>query len=115
MNFYSNLNPLNLYGIYELDSGGEIIYCGKHSSDGYFNRHTDLIGNNFFEIAGFQNIEDFRRRIKHFFQNSNPMEVFNFDCRFSQSISKVKVKLVRILKRESDGSSDFVIVDIRKV
>ena len=115
MNIYSNLSPLNLCGIYELDSSGEIVYCGTHSSDGCFSRNTDLIGNNFFDIAGFENVEDFRRQIKFFLQNTNPMENFDFDCCFSESVANVKVKLVRVSEWESEGSSDFVIVDIRKV
>lgn len=115
MDFYSKLNPLNLCGIYELDTDGKIVYCGTHSSDGFFNRNTDLIGNNFFEIADFENIENFRRHINHFFQNSTSVENFNFDCHFSESVSNVKVKLVRVSERESEGSSMFVIVDIRKI
>jgi hypothetical protein len=115
MNLFSNLNSLNLCGIYELDSGGRIIYCGMHSSDGYFKRNTDLIGSNFFDIARFENIEDFRRRIKYFLQNSNPTEDFNFDCRFSESVSNVKVRLVRVSEREPNENSSFVIVDIRRL
>ena len=115
MNTYSNLNPLNLYGIYELDQGGEIVYCGTHSNDGYFSRNTDLIGNNFFDIAGFENVEDFRQRVKYFFQNSNPTDVFNFDCRYSEKVSNVKVRLMRVTERESEGVLKMVIVDIRKV
>jgi hypothetical protein len=115
MNTYSNLNPLNLYGIYELDQGGEIVYCGNHSNDGYFSRNTDLIGNNFFDIAGFENVEDFRQRVKYFFQNSEPTDDFNFDCRFSEKVSNVKVRLMRVTERESEGVLKMVIVDIRKV
>lgn len=112
---YSDLTPLNLCGIYELDTGGKIIYCGAHSSDGYFKRNSDMVGNNFFEIARFENVEDFQRRIKSFLQNLNSTENFNFDCRFSESVSNVKVKLVRVSEGEFEGNSAFVIVDIRKV
>ena len=115
MNTNSNLDPLNLCGIYELDADGKITYCGTHSSDGYFNRNPDLVGSNFFDIADFENIEEFRRQIKFFFQSSNSMENFDFDCRFSETVANVKVKLVRVSEWESEGSSDFVIVDIRKV
>jgi hypothetical protein len=115
MKHFSDLNALNLCGIYELDTSGKIVYCGAHSGDGYFKRNAEMVGNNFFEIARFKNVEDFRRRIKFFFQNSNPTENFNFNCRFSESVSNVKVKLVRVSERESEESSAFVIVDIRKV
>ena len=115
MNYNSVLNALNLCGIYELDTGGRIVYCGAHSSDGYFRRNPEMVGNNFYEIARFENVEDFRRRVKSFLQNSNSMENFDFDCRFSESVSNVKVKLVRVSEREFEGNSAFVIVDIRKV
>ena len=115
MNYNSDLNALNLCGIYELDTGGRIAYCGTHSSDGYFKRNLKIIGNNFYEIARFENVGDFRRRIKSFLQNSNSMEDFDFDCRFAESVSNVRVKLVRVAEREFDGNSAFVIVDIRKV
>ncbi len=93
MNYQSDLSVLNLCGVYEFDRGGRIVYCGAHSSDGYFKPKAELIGNNFYDIAGFENIEDLRRRIKFFLQDSNPSEKFDFDCRFSESVSNVKVKL----------------------
>ena len=115
MNFYSNLTALNLCGIYELDSGGQIVYCGTHSSDGYFKRNAKIIGSNFYEIARFENVEDFRRKIKSFLQNSNSSENFDFDCHFSECVSNVKVNLGRVFERESGRNAAFVIVDIRKV
>lgn len=115
MNISSHLTPENLCGIYELDSGGNINYCRSKLNDGICNQNEDLIGKNFYEIAGFENVELFRRRVKHFFQSLNSTEDFNFDCQFSQSVSNVKVRLVRISEREPEKSSKKVIVDIRKI
>ena len=110
-----HLTPSNLCGIYELDSDGKITYCRSNYNYGISNLNENLIGGNFFEIAGFENVESFRRRVKLFSQSSNSTEDFSFDCRFSESVSKVKVRLVRISEREPERSSKMVIVDIRKV
>ena len=115
MNHFFNLTPSNLCGIYELDSDGNINFCRSNYNDGLSNLNENLIGKNFFEIACFENIESFRRRVKIFSQSSNSTEDFSFDCRFSESVSNVKVRLVRIFERESEGSLKRVIVDIRKV
>ncbi len=113
MNSYSYLNSSNVCGIYEVDAFGKIVYCGN-LGNGHFSKNTDLIGNNFFDIAGFENVEDFRQRVQFFFQNSVPTEVFPFDCRCKESVSYVNVKLTRVSETGSEGRSQFVIIDIRK-
>ncbi len=78
MNHLSNLTPLNLCGIYELDSDGRITHCRSNYSDGIFNPNQNFIGENFFEIACFENIDSFRRQIKLFSQSLNSTEDFEF-------------------------------------
>ena len=113
MNLSFRLNSSNVCGIYELDPAGKIVYCGMHSNGRYFNNHSDLIGNNFFDIAGFENVEDFRSRVNGFLRTSNPTEDFSFVCKHPENISNVKVKFMRVSEWESEGRSEFVIVDIR--
>lgn len=108
-----------LFGLFELDADGTIIYSREVSRLGYVAGATSaaLIGRNFFdEVAPFKNVEEFRRHFKFFMRGSNSTENFTFDCRFDGAVVvPVKVKLAQISERESDERTKLVIVDIRKI
>ncbi len=115
MNLTSYLTPLNLCGIYELDSAGKITYYKMNLTYDNSEQETNLTGSNFFEVAGFENIEAFKRHVVHFFQSSDSVADFNFDCRFpAGEPASVKVRLIRVSEREFEANSKKVIVDIRK-
>ena len=104
-----------IYGLYELDASGKVMYS-KVGSGGYSaNTANTLVGQNFFdEIAPFKNIEEFRRRFRYFAQSSDSAQKFYFTCQFDEQPVEVKVMLTHICEREYDASSKLIIVDIRK-
>ncbi len=116
MNISDNLTTQSLFGLFELDSTGKVLYS-KVESDGIFdNRKTGLAGLNFYdEVVSFKNINEFRRHLDQFAGGGDSVGNFNFVCRYDDGSEQVKVRLVRVSEREYDGRAKLTIVDIRKV
>ncbi len=116
INICNNLTSQSLFGLFELDSTGKVLYS-KVESDGIFdNRKTGLAGLNFYdEVVTFKNISEFRRHLDRFARSGGLVENFNFTCRYDDGSEQVKVRLVRVSEREYDGRTKLTIVDIRKV
>lgn len=116
MNISDSLTSQSLFGLFELDSTGKVLYS-KVESDGILDdRRTGLAGLNFYEeVAPFKNVNEFRRHLDQFTGGGDPVENFNFTCRYDDGSEQVKVRLVRVSEREYDGCAKLTIVDIRKV
>jgi len=111
-----NTLPAEIYGLFELDSAGTVMYSKIESGDYSAKGWTEFNGLNFFdEVAPFKNVEEFRRRFRYFVKGSDAAEKFNFICQFDEQPLEVKVMLTQISEREFDASSKLIIVDIRKV
>ncbi len=112
----SNLTSQSLFGLFEVDSSGTILYS-KVESDGIFdNRKTALKGLNFYdEVLPFKNVGEFRRHLDYFVGGGDAVGNFNFNCQFDDGSQQVKVRLVRVSEREFDGRAKLTIIDIRKV
>jgi len=116
INVSNNLTSQSLFGLFELDSTGKVLYS-KVESDGIFdNRKTSLAGLNFYdEVVTFKNVGEFRRHLDQFTNGGDPVGNFDFVCRFDDGCEQIKVRLVRVSEREYDGRAKLTIVDIRKV
>jgi hypothetical protein len=116
INISDQLVSQSLFGLFEIDSTGKVLYS-KVESDGIFDdRKTGLTGLNFYdEVVSFKNVNEFRRHLDQFSNCGNPVENFNFTCRYDDGSEQVKVRLVRVSEREYDGRAKLTIVDIRKV
>jgi hypothetical protein len=116
MNVSDNLTSQSLFGLFELDSTGKILYSKVESGGIFDNRKTALAGLNFYdEVAPFKNVGEFRRHLDQFAGGGASVDKFDFVCRFDDGNEQVKVKLVRVSEREYDGWAKLTIVDIRKV
>jgi photoactive yellow protein len=105
----------DIYGLYELDTSGKVMYSKINSGDYLANKPNNVVGRNFFdEVAPFKNVEEFRQRFRYFAQSSESAQKFNFTCQFEEKPVEVKVMLTHICEREFDASSKLIIVDIRK-
>lgn len=105
-----------IFGLFELDSFGTILYSRIDAGNSSVNLPRDLIGRNFFdEIAPFGRTEEFRRRFRYFAKGSDSAEKFTFTDYSDEDSSEVKVMLTQISEREYNGSEKFIIVDIRKI
>jgi hypothetical protein len=106
----------SLFGLFELDATGKVLYS-KVESDGILdNRKTGLAGLNFYdEVVTFKNVNEFRHHLDQFAHCGDPVKNFNFTCRYDDGSEQVKVRLVRVSEREFDGCAKLTIVDIKKV
>ena len=111
-----NVSSTGIFGLFELDPAGTVMYS-KIESGGYSaNGQTEFVGLNFFdEVAPFKNVEEFRRRFQYFARSSDAAEKFNFICQFDKHPLEVKVMLTQISEMEFDAASKLIIVDIRKI
>jgi len=116
MNVSDNLTSQSLFGLFELDSTGKILYSKVESGGIFDDRKTALAGLNFYdEVATFKNVGEFRRHLDYFASGGDSVENFKFTFRFDDGSEEVKVRLVRVSEREFDGRAKLTIVDIRKV
>jgi hypothetical protein len=116
INISNNLTSQSLFGLFELDSTGKVLYS-KVESDGIIdNRKTALNGLNFYEeVITFNNVSEFRRHLERFTNGGDSVQKFDFVCQFDDGCQQVKVRFVRVSEREYDGQAKLTIVDIRKV
>jgi hypothetical protein len=114
--FMRNVSTDNM-GLFELDTAGTVMYSRVNPSIYAASTNassSDFIGRNFFdEVAPFKNVEEFRRRFRHFACGSNSAEKFTFTGQFEERPAEMKVMLTRISEREFDEDKKLIIVDIR--
>lgn len=104
-----------LFGLFELDPSGTVLYSRiepEAKSDG---TTFDFSGRNFYEeVAPFENVEEFRRRVNQFTSGASPADNFNFNCLYGDSTQPVRVLLARVRERTSNDRTKSVLVHIRK-
>lgn len=104
-----------LYGLFELDPVGTVLYSRVEPDGDGGDGGPDVTGRNFYEeVAPFGNVEEFRRRIVQFTQGGSPADSFRFDCQYDGSALPVRVLLARIRERSSHDRTKSVLVHIRK-
>lgn len=115
MSTVSNLTPQNLFGVFELDTAGTVLYCGARKDSNTLEPELNLVGRNFFEEASaFENVRGFQNRFKRFVSDSFSTDSFNFSFRTREKVTEAKVMLLNVRERDFDNSASLVIVDIRK-
>lgn len=114
MNTISQLARPELFGLFELDGAGTVLYSRIRRNNTLIDAKPALVGRNFFdEVLPFENVGEFHRRFRNFLDSSDSSDNFIFDCRFQKSVKRIKVMLMRI--SENEGRLKFVIVDIRQL
>lgn len=110
----NNLQPV--FGCFELDLTGTILYS-KTPSEGVFGvRKPSIVGQNFFEnLTPLESAEEFRRRFINFANSRKAMEEFSFNCQFEDNPVEAKVLLMMVKEREFDEYKRLIIVDVRQV
>ena len=87
-----NLTSQELFGLFELDATGTVLYSRIRHNNKLMNAKPDWIGQNYFEeIAPFENISEFRRRFTNFIKGTQTSESFTFECRFQETVVPIKV------------------------
>jgi hypothetical protein len=111
----SLLTEEKLFGLYELDAAGTVLYYRVEPNGEPGETRPDISGLNFYdEVAHFENVEEFRRRVTQFTRSASPADNFDFDCRYEGCAQPVKVLLARIRERVNNDRTKSVLVHIRK-
>jgi hypothetical protein len=109
------LNQQELFGLFELDSAGTVLYSRIEPDAGASVAAANLAGRNFFEeVAPFENVEEFRQRIANFTRSHGQADNFNFTCRVNDDALPVRVLLARIRERSNGSHTKSILVHIRK-
>ncbi|MCA1817410.1 MAG: hypothetical protein LC746_13650 [Acidobacteria bacterium] len=104
-----------IYGLFELDDEGTVLYSRVEPDGETGGATADVSGRNFYEeVAPFENVEEFRRRVAAFAAGSGSADRFNFSCRCGDTAQPVKVLLARVRERMSGTRTKSVLVHIRK-
>jgi len=115
MSFASTLTAQDLFGLFELNAAGTILYSRLRRSNELTNSKPEWVGRNYFdEIASFENIEEFRQMYRQFLNNRQVADNFIFNCRFSETVVPVKVLMARTYEVNCGERANVVIMDIRK-
>jgi len=105
-----------IFGLFELDLMGKVMYSRVDSNDSSVNLPANLIGLDFFdEVAPSADSEKLRQRFRYFAKGSDAADRFTFTSQVDEQPTEVKVLLTQISEREYNGNEKFIIVDIRKV
>jgi hypothetical protein len=106
-----------LFGLFELDSAGTVLYSRLEPDDGAAGDGVpDMAGHNFFkEVAPFAHAEELRRRIKAFTNGEGQADNFHFTCQCADGPRPVKVLLARIRERSNGQQTKSILVHLRKI
>ena len=104
-----------LYGLFELNDAGTVLYSRVEPDGKPGDAQADVAGRNFYEeVAPFENVEEFRRRVAEFFKGVGSADSFDFDYRLDGTVITVRVLLARVRERMSGTSTKSVLVHIRQ-
>jgi hypothetical protein len=112
----SLLNQQKLFGLFELDPLGTVLYSRIEPDGVSHETAPNVAGHNFYkEVAPFDNMEEFRRRISDFAHSDGQADSFRFTCQCDGGSLPVKVLLARICERSSGKRTKSILVHIRKI
>lgn len=104
-----------LFGLFELDAAGTVLYSRLEPHGAGAARTADMAGRNFYEeVVPFVNVEEFRRLVTQFTCGASPADSFRFDCLYDGGPLPVRVLLARIRERAHAERTKSVLVHIRK-
>jgi hypothetical protein len=110
------LAPRSLFGVFELDTNGTVLYCGKVENSHLTVSQPDLVGRNLFEeLADFKDSFKLQKRFRRFVNDSNSTANFNFSFYIQEKVVEAKVMMVRVHMKSDENNGDLIVVDIRKV
>jgi hypothetical protein len=112
----SILNEQKLFGLFELDSAGTVLYSRIETDGRSIAAAPNVEGHNFFdEVAPFENAEELRRRVSSFTSGDGQADNFQFTCQYNDDFLPVKILLARIRERTNGNHTKSILVHIRKI
>src|ERR1041384_3417057 len=111
----SAMTRQELLGLFELDTAGEVLYYRKDLAGEPGGASMDIVGQNFYnDVAGFENIEEFRQCVTEFTRSATAADSFDFECRYGGSAQRVKVLLARICESVNPNNMKSVLVYLKR-
>ena len=114
MNLSSEMSPDGVLGFFELDNSGTVRFSSTIGTISGGDNANAIIGQNFFELAGFMNRDELRRIFRRFVQSRDAADSFAFDCLLGTTVLHTKVTLTRAFQTEFFPSESIVMVSIRE-
>lgn len=112
----SLLNQQKLFGLFELDPAGTVLYSRMEPGGDVDGIVPNMDGHNFFEdVVPSEHAEELRRRISAFTDGDGQADSFHFTCQCDAVPLPVKVLLARIRERSNGKQTKSILVHIRKV
>ena len=109
------MSAQELLGLFELDAAGKVLYYRLDSAGETGGTSPDIVGRNFYnEVAGFENVEDFRRCVTEFTSSDTAADSFDFECRYGDFAHRMKVLLARICESENRRNTKSVLVYLKR-
>lgn len=105
--------PGTAFGFFELDDDGTVRYSRPRTDA--TDENSSIVGQNFFESAGFANCDDLRRHFRRFIEADHAAESFIFDCFFEHAVARTKVTLTRAFETDDFPPEKIVMLDIREI
>jgi hypothetical protein len=111
----SRIKAQELSGLFELDDAGKVLYHRMDSAGEPSGAPPDIVGRNFYnEVAGFENVEEFRRCVTEFTRSATAADSFDFECRYGDFAHRIKVLLARICESVDRNNTKSVLVYLRR-
>src|ERR1044071_8684833 len=111
----SPMTTQELLGLFELDAAGKVLYYRKDLAGEPGGTSMDIVGQNFYnEVAGFENIEEFRRCVTEFTRSATAADSFEFECRYGEFGHRIKVLLARIRESVNQNNTKSVLVYLKR-
>lgn len=114
MDLASELSPDGVLGFFELDDSGTVRFSSSIGIPTNSDSPVAMIGQNFFESAGFKNRDELRRLFRKFVDSRDAADSFAFDCFLGSSVIHTKVTLTRAFQTEFFPAESIVMLSIRE-
>ena len=114
MNNTSLLSSPPVFGFFELDPEGTVLYSRPVGGAEITNGNQTIIGQDFFrEVFLCQNVESFRRKFLDFVVGNQMTERFLFKCIAGETVL-LKIMFVKVLENNGAKNKKVIYVDIRQ-
>src|ERR1043165_6264432 len=111
----SLMNAQELLGLFELDDAGKVLYYRMDSAGEPGGTSPDIVGRNFYnDVAGFENVEEFRQCVTEFTRSATAADSFEFECRYGEFGHRIKVLLARIRESVNQNNTKSELVSLKR-
>jgi hypothetical protein len=114
MNVSSELSPDGVLGFFELDDSGMVRFSSTIGTATGDCDRSAIIGQNFFDSAGFRNRDELRHHFRRFIESREAADSFSFDCCLGVSVIHTKVTFTRAFQTEYFPPESIVMLSIRE-